>query len=119
MVVDIDRDRLESRMNRYFDRAISNEEFARILPDAMEDGYKYSAKEIRATLQNRGFRAWEVVRYCYRPFDLRWIYWEPETSLLRRKVEEYVGQMIDSTLWIEARQESQGICSRAEPRRAA
>jgi hypothetical protein len=94
LVVDIDRDRLEARMKNYFNSTISHEQFAQELPEAMEDGYMYKAKEIRATLQERGFRPWEVLRYCYRPFDTRWIYWEPATSLLRRKVEEYVGQSI-------------------------
>jgi predicted helicase len=106
--VDIDRERLEARMKMYFDPKVAHEEFAVKIPEAMEDGYMYQAKEIRATLQNRGFRPWEVLRYCYRPFDLRWIYWEPETSLLRRKVEEYVNQMIGATLWIEARQRESG-----------
>ncbi len=108
LVVDIDRERLEARMERYFDPAISHEQFAQELPEAMEDGYMYKAKEIRAALQERGFRPWEVLRYCYRPFDLRWIYWEPETSLLRRKVEEYAGQMIGATPWLEARQRESG-----------
>jgi hypothetical protein len=90
LVVDIDRDRLEARMKKYFAPTVSHEQFALENPDAMKDAFMYSAKEIRETLQGRGFRPWEVLRYCYRPFDLRWIYWEPKTSLLRRKVEEYV-----------------------------
>ena len=108
LVVDIDRDRLEARMRKYFDRKISFEEFASLLPEAMKDGYMYDAKTIRSELQQRGFRSWEVLRYCYRPFDLRWIYWEPETSLLRRKVGEFAEQMIDSTFWVEARQRESG-----------
>jgi hypothetical protein len=108
LVVDIDRDRLEARMRSYFDKSVSNAEFAQMLPDAMEDGYMYDAATTRATLQQRGFRSWEVLRYCYRPFDLRWIYWEPTTSLLRRKVGEYVEQMIGATTWIEARQREAG-----------
>jgi hypothetical protein len=108
LVVDIDRHRLDARMKNYFDPLISHEAFAQELPDAMEDGYMYYAKEIRTTLQLRGFRPWEALRYCYRPFDLRWIYWEPETSLLRRKVEEYAAQMIGATVWIEARQRESG-----------
>jgi hypothetical protein len=92
LVVDIDRGRLEERMRKYFNKEISNQAFADVLPEAMEDGYMYDAASIREVLQSRGFRDWEILRYSYRPFDLRWIYWEPETSLLRRKVEEYVEQ---------------------------
>jgi hypothetical protein len=108
LVIDIDRDRIESRMKSYFDREVSNDDFAEVLPEAMQDGYMYNAKGIRATLQARGFRPWEILRYCYRPFDLRWIYWEPETSLLRRKVEQYVEQLVGVTAWIEARQKESG-----------
>jgi hypothetical protein len=108
LVIDIDRDRIESRMKSYFDQEISDEDFAKVLPEAMQNGYMYDAKGIRATLQVRGFRPWEILRYCYRPFDLRWIYWEPETSLLRRKVEQYVGQLVGATVWIEARQKESG-----------
>jgi hypothetical protein len=108
LVIDIDRERLESRMKSYFDQEVSDQDFAQILPESMQDGYMYDARAIRSTLKARGFRPWEILRYCYRPFDLRWIYWEPETSLLRRKVEEYAEQMIGVTTWIEARQRETG-----------
>ncbi len=108
LVVDIDRERLEARMNNYFNAAISHEQFAQEVPDAMEDNQKYKAKETRAKLQERGFRSWETLRYCYRPFDLRWIYWEPETDLIDRKREDYVGQLLGSTVWLEARQRESG-----------
>ncbi|MFZ0708126.1 MAG: type ISP restriction/modification enzyme, partial [Candidatus Korobacteraceae bacterium] len=93
LVVDIDRDRLESRMRKYFDVDVSHEEMSAIVPGEMEDGYMYKARLIRELLQRRGFRSWEILRYAYRPFDSRWIHWEPETSLLRRKVEEYVSNV--------------------------
>ena len=108
LVVDIDRDRLEIRMKKYFDSSVSHDEMARYLPEAMEDGYMYQARAIRSMLQPRGFRQWEILRYSYRPFDLRWIYWEPETSLLRRKVEEFAYQLIGETKWLEARQRESG-----------
>jgi len=34
-----------------------------------------------------------IVRYAYRPFDLRWVYWEPETKLLDEKRAEYVSAL--------------------------
>ena len=87
LVVDIGRDRLEDRMKRYFDPMIADEEFAEEIPEAMADGYMYPAREIRAKLRERGFRPWEILRYCYRPFDTRWIYWEPQT-ICSEKVEK-------------------------------
>jgi hypothetical protein len=108
LLVDIDREQLEMRMKNYFNSTISHEQFALEVPEVMEDSQKYKAKEIRAKLQERGFRYWEILRYCYRPFDMRWIYWEPETDLIDRKREDYAGQLLGSTKWIEARQRESG-----------
>jgi predicted helicase len=44
------------------------------------------------------------VRYAYRPFDNRWLYWEPETKLLHEKRTEYFPHVGGDNLWIEARQ---------------
>jgi hypothetical protein len=44
------------------------------------------------------------VRFCYRPFDYRWIYCEPDTKLLDRGRPEYVPHVVPDNLWIEARQ---------------
>jgi hypothetical protein len=46
-------------------------------------------KSTRAYLIKRGFLPKYIVRYAFRPFDNRWLYWEPETKLLGRKVPEY------------------------------
>ncbi|HZL25638.1 MAG TPA: type ISP restriction/modification enzyme [Acidobacteriaceae bacterium] len=108
LVIDIDRSRLVERMKKYFDPSVSELEIDAISPGTMEDGYMYPSKEIRASLQKRGFREWEILSYTYRPFDVRWIYWEPETALLRRKVEDFTAQMIGATKWIEARQRESG-----------
>jgi len=37
------------------------------------------------------FRQRQVRRIIYRPFDVRYLYWEPETKLLDEKREEYLG----------------------------
>jgi hypothetical protein len=45
-----------------------------------------------------------MMRYCYRPFDNRWLYWEPETALLDRKREEYFPHIFEENLWLSAGQ---------------
>jgi hypothetical protein len=45
-----------------------------------------------------------MVKYCYRPFDVRWLYWEPETDLLDRNRAEYFPHVFEGNVWIEARQ---------------
>jgi hypothetical protein len=42
--------------------------------------------------------------YCYRPFDFRWIYWEPEFGLLGRRSPDYLINISTGNLSIEARQ---------------
>jgi REP element-mobilizing transposase RayT len=104
LVVDIDRERLVGRMKQYFDGEISHEEMRRISPSAMTRTARFNAEAVRDQLRNRGFVEQNLVRYCYRPFDVRWLYWEPETELLDRKRPEYFPHVFPSNLWIEARQ---------------
>ncbi len=104
VVVDIDRARLEKRMTQYFDLAVSHEQMKRIAPGAMEEGNRFNAVAVRETLQKRGFLPQNIVRYFYRPFDFRWLYWEPETKLLDEKRTDYFPQVFPGNIWIEARQ---------------
>ena len=89
VVVDIDRDCLVQRMIAYFDPTMSDDAIKQIVPRAMEDGGRFNAKVTRAALVARGFLPQNIVRYAYRPFDVRWLYWEPETKLLDEKRTDY------------------------------
>jgi hypothetical protein len=102
VVVDIDRERLEDRMKQYFDPKISHEEMRRISPSAVTDAARFQAEPVRDYLRKRGFLSQNIVRYCYRPFDLRWLYWEPETKLLDEKRSEYFPQVYQGNVWLAA-----------------
>jgi hypothetical protein len=65
---------------------------------------RFDAEPTRCHLQRRGFLAEKVVRYYYRPFDLRWVYWEPETKLLDEKRKEYFENIFQGNLWLSAGQ---------------
>jgi hypothetical protein len=104
VVVDIDKERLISRMKQYFDPELSDSEVRAIMPSVMTNTSGFDSKKIRRYLVDRGFRPEYIVRYNYRPFDNRWLYWEPETALLDRKREEYFPHVFDQNWWIEARQ---------------
>jgi predicted helicase len=106
VVIDIDRERLVKRMEMYFDPSISHEEMARIAPSAMEDSARFKAQDVRDTLRKRGFLPDNIVRYCYRPFDLRWLYWEPETNLLDRNRAEYFPNVTINNFWLAATQQN-------------
>jgi hypothetical protein len=104
VVVDIDRERLTKRMTQYFDPKVSQEEIRKIIPGAMNSAGRFDAKAVRNALLKRGFLPQNIVRYCYRPFDVRWLYWEPETKLLDEKRSEYFPHIQKGNLWVEARQ---------------
>jgi hypothetical protein len=104
VVVDIDRDRLVDRMKQYFDLKNSHEEMRRISPSAMTSTARFKPEEVRDYLRKRGFLEQNIVRYCYRPFDLRWLYWEPETKLLDEKRSEYFPQVFEGNGWLSGGQ---------------
>jgi len=108
LVIDIDWERLEERVRRYLGVAESDAEIAASISGAMDDSARFDAVKTRRVLQDKGFRGWQVLRYAYRPFDLRWVYWEPETKLLDEKREGFVAQLVGCVHWIEARQRESG-----------
>ena len=99
VVVDVDRERLVERMKQYFDPEISHEEMRRISPRAHDQHRAISGRDASAIyLAKRGFLHKNVVRYCYRPFDVRWLYWEPETKLLDEKRSEYFPHVFEGNI---------------------
>ena len=109
-LVDVEKNALVKRLEKYFDPEISHEEMNRIAPGLMENTARFKAKLIRDELRKRGFLKKNIVRYCYRPFDVRWLYWEPETKLLDEKRTEYFLQIFENNVWIEARQKQTMDC---------
>ena len=100
LVVDTDRDRLIERMEHYFDPEVSHEEMRDVCPRALKSTKRFHAEDVREQLQKRGFFPDRVVRYCYRPFDIRWLYWEPETKLLDEKRADYVSHVRKGNVWL-------------------
>lgn len=105
----MERDGLVRRMESYFDPAVSDEEMARISPAAMTDTRRFPAAATRERLQQRGLLRENFVRYCYRPFDTRWLYWEPETKLLDEKRPAYFPQVFEGNVWLSAAQQNRKL----------
>ncbi len=103
-VIDIDRERLAERLQAYFDPARTDQEIRSLYPASMTSTARFPAGESRRYLVQRGLKTEFIVRYAYRPFDHRWLYWEPETRLVGEKVPTYPPQVFDGNLWLEARQ---------------
>ncbi len=72
-LVDMDLDKLKARMKGYFDSATSTR------PGPDEAGF---------------------IRYAYRPFDTRWLYWEANDKLLDRPRPDYKTHVFDENRWL-------------------
>ncbi len=104
LLTDIDRSKLEERMKLYFDADLSNEEIARRVPGSMDGTDACDPKSTRAYLVKRGFKPEFMVRYAFRPLDNRWLYWEPETKLIGRKVPEYFPHIFPGNIALVSQQ---------------
>ena len=104
-LVDVDLDRLKGRIADYFNRDLSHEETARRYSTVMNNRARFDAHAIRDAMLRRGAPVDAgFVRYTYRPFDDRWLYWEAETKLLDEKRADYKSHVLDGNLWLEARE---------------
>ena len=92
-LVDVDLDRLKARMADYFNTTLSHGELARRYPDAMKSSSGFVVRDARAVrdalLVRGGPDESGFVRYAYRPFDNRWLYWDTGRGLLGRPVPNY------------------------------
>ena len=102
-LIDVDLDRLKARIGDYFDDNISNEEIARIYPEAMKNASRFDAQQVRGRLLERGGPTDSgFIRFTYRPFDNRWLYWEAETKLLDEKRAAYKPNVFEGNIWFSA-----------------
>ena len=100
-LVDVDIDRLKARIADYFSPDVSHEEIARRYPTVMNEAARFDARAVRDALLRRGGPVEAgFLRYSYRPFDSRWLYWEAETKLLDRPRPEYNSHVFSGNLWL-------------------
>ena len=104
-LVDVDLDRLKSRIADYFNTELSHDEMARRYPSAMKSTARFDAGSGRDALLARGgpINA-GFIRLAYRPFDNRWLYWEAETKLLDEKRADYKPHVFERNMWLSAAQ---------------
>ena len=99
-LVDIDRAKLLARIGRYFDASVDDATLTQEVPTLMADASRFDAKKTRLELSVQGMAAGQLVRYQYRPFDVRWLYWHPHTKLLHEKRPEYLQQVFSGNRWL-------------------
>ena len=104
-LVDADLDRLKARIGDYFDPALRHEEIARRYPAAMKSTARFDARAVRDALLARGGpNESGFIRFAYRPFDNRWLYWEGDTKLLDEKRPDYRPHVFKGNLWLVTQQ---------------
>lgn len=119
-LVDVDLDRLRQRIADYFDAGLSHEEIDRRYPGIMTPTARFDARAVRDALLARGSPdETGFIRFAYRPFDIRWLYWEKDTKLLDEKRAKYRPHVFDGNLWLSAAKhlrkdakEPQACCTR-------
>ncbi|MDE0260700.1 MAG: N-6 DNA methylase, partial [Gammaproteobacteria bacterium] len=104
-LVDTDLDRLRARVGDYFNATLSHEEIARRHPRVMKSTARFDARAVRDTLLRRGGPDESgFIRFAYRPFDNRWLYWEKDTKLLDEKRADYRPHVFEGNRWLSSAQ---------------
>ncbi|MDE0098792.1 MAG: N-6 DNA methylase [Truepera sp.] len=103
-LIDTDLDRLKARITDYFNPDLSHDEIARRYPAAMKSSSGFvepNARLVRNELLARGGpNDTGFIRLAYRPFDIRWLYWEAGYGLLGRPVPNYRPLVFEGNLWL-------------------
>ena len=104
-LTDIDLDHLRERVANYFHPKMSDEDIARLYPSVMKDTGRFDAKAVREELLQRGSPDIDsFIRFAFRPFDTRWLYWERQTKLLNEKRADYRPKVFAGNLWMVTQQ---------------
>jgi len=85
---------------------VSDAEIARLHPSVMKAAGRFDGPKVRAQLLRPRLLYGKIVRYAYRPFDIRWLYWEPGTKLLDEKRTEYMAHVFDGNLALVTQQKA-------------
>ena len=99
-VIDTELQPLKKRIHAYFDSSVSNSQMREICPRAVKKSNRFQPEKVRKYLQERGILEDQFVRHVYRPMDVRWLYYEPETRLLGEKSPDYPPHVFDSNRWM-------------------
>ena len=99
-LIDVDLDQIEARLKDYFNPDLSYGEIARRYPSITNTTRRYDPRAVRDSLLSRHQldERSGVVRYAYRPFDNRLLYWEAETKLLDEKRADFKRHIFEGNL---------------------
>ena len=103
-LIDIDLERLKSRVADYFTVELSDAVIAQRYPIAMKSSSGFVVRDAHSVRQSLVARVGPYpdgfVRHSYRPFDGRWLYWDEGRGLLGRPVPDHKAHVFDGNLWL-------------------
>ena len=107
-LIDIDLERLRTRVSYYFNGSLSHEDIERLYPAAMRSSTAFKVSDgrlVRQALLDRGGPVEDgFVRDAYRPFDNRWLYWEDDRRLLTAPSPDYWPHVFEGNMWLSSAQ---------------
>ncbi|MCY4438293.1 MAG: N-6 DNA methylase [Chloroflexi bacterium] len=104
-LVEVDLGRLKARIADYFNAKLGHEEIAGRFPSIMQTVQHFDGRSKRDILLNRGGPSEAgFVKFAYRPFDVRWLYWESDSGLLNRPRAEYMPHVFEGNVWLSSAQ---------------
>jgi len=103
-LISIDRKALASRMKDYFDKAITDEEILKIYPSLMMTGNRIVGPKARTKVtKDFSFDEARIVKYPFKPFDVRWCYLENMRPLFSEPSPELIRQGFEGNAFLIAR----------------
>jgi hypothetical protein len=104
---DITEDKLRRRIERYFDAKIEDRVLRREIPDLFDSTKRFDAKAVRVELLKEGISSGSFVKFAYRPFDVRFLYWHPKTKLLDERRTELMDLVRPGNHFLSSRQKAE------------
>ena len=108
LLIDIDENRLRERIENYFNSSLSHDRIGQLYPAAMRNSSAFQDSDARrvrdAFLARGGPHEENFIRLSYRPFDTRWLYYEPDRRLLSAPSIDYLPHIFRENMWLSSAQ---------------
>lgn len=88
-LIEFERDKLASRMEKYFDTQVEWAEFERLQTGLSRKSAAFEPKSVRKVAQEKdSFTTKRLRRYLFRPYDIRWCYYTLVPNVWKRSRPE-------------------------------
>lgn len=104
-LISIDRAPLASRIQAYFNKSVSDEQVEAIYPPLMMTGNRIVGPEARAKIVGEfQYDESRIVRYPFKPFDVRWCYLENLRPLFSEPSPQLLAQQFPGNQFLVVRE---------------